>query len=319
MNKDANHIAIIIPYFGQWPEWIDVYFYSCRNNNHIDWIFFTDCLIPQTKSSNLFFYPIDFEEYCKNTSNKLNIHFSPQCAYKLCDLRPFYGIVHADILKAYDFWGFGDLDIIWGNLKKFYPDDLLSKYDVFSTHNDRVSGHLTIIRNIQKYNHLCLQIKDWQAKLCSEINEQLDEAAFSQLLFPESRIIGKIYRQVLMKHLGWRRARNIYCSIFPLIHSLLRTRKRKLFFKEQYTTPILSGDGHISKNDSENWLYKDNKIYNLRTGREHIYLHFMLYKKNNVRPGSYYWNEDFYSLDSTFDYSKGVIVDTKGISPNANK
>ncbi|MDP4201288.1 MAG: hypothetical protein Q8861_01215 [Bacteroidota bacterium] len=288
MNNYTNHIAIIIPYFGQWPEWIDIYFYSCQNNSHIDWIFFTDCLIPQTQNSNLFFYPRSFEEYCKDVSDKLKIRFSPQFAYKLCDLRPFYGFIHADVLKPYNFWGFGDLDTIWGDIQKFYSDELRSKYDVFSTHDDRLSGHFAIIRNIQKYNHLCFQIKDWQSKLCSEINEQLDEADFSQLLFPESRIIGKIYRQVLMKYLGWKRARNLYNTIFPLIHIILRTHKRRIFFKEQFTTPILSGDNQISKNDSGNWLYQGNKIYNLRTGREHIYLHFMLYKKNNVRPGSYY-------------------------------
>ncbi|WP_420882928.1 DUF6625 family protein [Zooshikella ganghwensis] len=47
-------IAIIIPYFGQWPEWIDLYIESCKHNPSIDWLLFSDCppLTIQQKMSN---------------------------------------------------------------------------------------------------------------------------------------------------------------------------------------------------------------------------------------------------------------------------
>lgn len=43
-----NKIAIIIPYFGRFPEWIDLFFYSCScnqmisDNTRVDWFIFTD-------------------------------------------------------------------------------------------------------------------------------------------------------------------------------------------------------------------------------------------------------------------------------------
>ncbi len=113
MTSQKNKIAIIIPYFGQWPEWIDLHFYSCGQNLFIDWLFFTDCPIPKTHSTNLSFYSFSFDEYCNDVSRKLKINFHPDKYYKLCDLKPFYGYIHADIISEYDFWGFGDIDVIW--------------------------------------------------------------------------------------------------------------------------------------------------------------------------------------------------------------
>lgn len=37
-----NDICMIIPYFGKFPDWIDLFIQSCRKNSEIDFLFFTD-------------------------------------------------------------------------------------------------------------------------------------------------------------------------------------------------------------------------------------------------------------------------------------
>ena len=32
-------IAMIVPYFGKWPEWMDLYLYSCSKNPQVDFLF----------------------------------------------------------------------------------------------------------------------------------------------------------------------------------------------------------------------------------------------------------------------------------------
>jgi hypothetical protein len=59
-----NKIAIIIPYFGKWPEWIELYFYSCSKNECIDWYFFTDCEGIKTQYPNVHFEKMFFSDYC---------------------------------------------------------------------------------------------------------------------------------------------------------------------------------------------------------------------------------------------------------------
>ena len=60
-----------------------------------------------------------------------------------------YGIIFADYLKDYDFWGFCDIDLILGDLSEFITNERLEKYDRIG-----IRGHLTLIRNIPEINSL---------------------------------------------------------------------------------------------------------------------------------------------------------------------
>lgn len=305
-------IAIIIPYFGEWPVWIDLYFFSCSENQEIDWFFFTDCEIPASYSSNLHFIQTSFDTYCRQAGEKLNFRFSPTNPYKLCGLKPFYGFIHQELIAGYDFWGFGDVDIIWGNIKQFYTNKMLGKYDVFSTHADRISGHFTILRNTSYYRELCFKIKDWQSKLQSAEAIALDEAEFSWLVYPEARFINKFYSKLIRRILNWRDAWVFYYNLVTVLNFVLFTRRRRLYFKEQHTTPILSDDGLTCKHDADTWYYFNGKLTNNKTRKEYLYLHFMIYKQNSFRK-NYFWTENFYNLPAEISTYKRIIVNKAGI------
>lgn len=304
-----NRIAIIIPYFGKWPDWIDLYFYSCSKNPDIDWHFFTNCEANQL-SSNIIFHSITFEDYCKNISECLGISFCPSTAYKLCDLKPFYGFIHADVLIGYEFWGFGDVDVIWGNIKEFYTDRLFRKYEVFSTHADRLSGHFAILRNNKQLIESCFKIKDWQMKLEKDCNYALDETDFSNILYPESKYIRKFYGKIIRRIFNWRNAWVLYYNILPVVNFIFCIKQRRIYFKEQHTTPILSDDGLTCKHDADTWYYKDGEITNGKTKQKYIYLHFMIYKKNVFR-SDYFWKNNFYSVGHYLD--RYIMINKHGI------
>lgn len=304
-------IAILIPYFGKWPEWIELYFFSCRKNESIDWFFFTDCEIPKVYGNNIHFYSITFDEYCKEVSRKLNIEFHPQKPYKLCGLRPFYGFLYKELLEGFDFWGYGDVDVVWGNIRKFYTDELLKKYDVFSTQADRVSGHLALYRNERKYTGLCFKIPNWQEKLLSERMYPLDEVDIARILYPASWYIQKMYSKVTRKVFNWRNAWVIHYRLMPVINFVLHTKKKKLYFKEQHTTPILYNDGLTFKHDSDRWLYKDGKVINMKNEKEYIYFHFMIFKKNGFR-NDHFWTSRFYHVKRGYDLNNGILIDKQG-------
>jgi len=307
-----NRIIIIIPYFGKWPVWFDLYLKSCAFNNFIDWYFFTDCTLPDNKPDNVFFEHLTFEKYCDIVSEKLNIDFHPQSAYKLCGLKPFYGYIHADIIECYEFWGFGDVDAIWGDMKKFYTDKLLSEFDVFSTHADRISGHLTIIRNQFKYTKLCFEIPNWKEKLLDNRFYPLDEQEFSWLLYPESRFFSKVYAKLIRKLFNWRDAWVIYYSIMKFANSVMHIKRKNLYFKEQHTTPILYPDGLSFRYDSDSWEYRNGEIINAKTGKSHMYLHFMIFKPNSFRE-DYIWRniDTIYRVDTEIN-DKIVYIDRTG-------
>ncbi len=75
-------------------------------------------------------YEFSFEDI-KNYFQK---HFdfkisSLERPYKFCDYRPAYGELFQEYLTGYDFWGHCDIDLLWGDFRKFVTDDVLSKYN----------------------------------------------------------------------------------------------------------------------------------------------------------------------------------------------
>ena len=97
-------ICMLIPYFGKFPKWFNLYLYSCSNVKNIDCFYFTDCEIPSKIYSNTFFIKTSFTNYCELVSKKLKVNFNPTEPYILVNIKPFLGTIHNNIARKYEFW-----------------------------------------------------------------------------------------------------------------------------------------------------------------------------------------------------------------------
>tara|TARA_R110000782_G_scaffold203700_1_gene292250 strand:+ start:399 stop:1325 length:927 start_codon:yes stop_codon:yes gene_type:complete len=257
-------ILKIIPYFGKWPAWIDLYLESCRHNPDISWLFYTDCGRPATAPANVQFIETTFEDYKKLVSARLDIDFNPTHPYKLCDLKPAFGFIHQDQLTGYDFFAFGDIDIIYGRLGTFLTERVLQKYNVISSHERRLSGHFSLFRNNEKYRNAFRKIPHWQQLLENDQHLGIDESAFSKVFLPHR------------KHPKWLRS----------FWSLSSSYQRNTLYKEQYSTvlsPMPWWDGRTDH--PQQWFWQNGTLTNGRDGeREFMYLHFMNWKSNTWLP-----------------------------------
>src|SRR5262249_38799609 len=68
--------------------------------------------------------------------------------YKLCDFRPTYGLVFAEHVAGFDFWGHCDMDVVFGNIRHFLTADVLHAYNKVLIH-----GHLSLYRNSEEANN----------------------------------------------------------------------------------------------------------------------------------------------------------------------
>lgn len=278
MNKTT--IAIIIPWFGPWPTWMDLFIHSSQCNKTIDFILFSDQELPAYAQNikNIHFEKIAFKDYCSLVSQSLDIEFHPANPYKLCDLKPYYGFIHHEIIKNYNFWGFGDLDLVWGDIRHFYTEQLLKKHDILSTHSDRLSGHLTFVRNIPYYNTLALRLPNWKELLTSPDNQAIDEIHLTLKIYPWAKLLWKIHKHIFLRfHFQdeWS-AYNRFCR---RVNRILLNKK--ILFVERNTSPWNDGDM-----PQKEWLYKNGHVYDTQTKEELIYLHFLSMKKQWV--GNYY-------------------------------
>jgi hypothetical protein len=255
-----NKIAFVIPYFGEFPPWMDYFLASCRRNDSIDFILLSDNSKPEASPSNIFYHSLEFDEYKEIVSSRLGIKFDPESAYKLCDIKPALGFIHKELLESYDFWGFCDIDVVFGDIRNFLTDDLLSQVDFFSAHARRVAGHFSLMKNEKKYNESFFRVKDWKCVFEDQAHYGFDEKHFSDLYLGF-----KNYPSVLSRPLMW--------AFLPL--------SRKALFREEFSTPELRYswiDG--TRNFPSEWYWNRGRLTNNRSDREFLYLHFLKWKKD---------------------------------------
>ena len=105
-------ICLIIPYFGRWPDWFSFYLKSCGYNRSVNWMIFTNCRIPDERPDNVRFVNMSLGSFNRLASEKLRIKINIEKPYKVCDLRPAFGLIFEDFISDYNFWGNTDIDII---------------------------------------------------------------------------------------------------------------------------------------------------------------------------------------------------------------
>lgn len=140
-------ICYIVPYFGKLPKGFKMWLLSCRANNSIHWILYTDDRTPYDYPENVKVKYCSYQDIKKKIQLYYNFKVIISKPWKLCDFRPAYGEIFADDLKGYDFWGHCDMDLIWGDIRKFITDDILEKYEKIG-----FQGHSVIYRNTEEVN-----------------------------------------------------------------------------------------------------------------------------------------------------------------------
>lgn len=297
-----NRIGIIIPYFGKFPQWISLFIEGCRHNDFIDFIIFSDDNLNYC-ANNVIWHKTTFADYCSRVSTLLDINFTPSSPYKLCGLRPFYGYIHREELNVYDFWGFCDLDLVFGNLRGVFSNNNLVNFDIISTDWDRISGPLCIFRNNDYYRTIPFKIVHWQEMLISNEMIPLDEKYLSDIVARELKVLRGIDTRILRPILPLKWVKRIDIVIAKPIHFIMR--KKRMLFQFCNCSPEI-GESKMS------YVYVNHSIYENSCNRDIPYLHFLFFKKNIYRK-TYLWDENARLNTDNINYDMPVYIDKTGI------
>jgi hypothetical protein len=165
---------------------------SCRANADVEWIIYTDIDPPAAAPPNVTFRRMSVQELNQRCTHVLATTIDIK-RRKLCDLKVTYGVVFADDLLPFDFWGCSDLDIIWGDIRRFATDARLQAHDIFSSRKEKLSGHCTFYRNTPEVNCLFERIPDVRTLLSTSHYEHLDERELTKYVRLPSRSVPRIY------------------------------------------------------------------------------------------------------------------------------
>ncbi|MGR5260225.1 DUF6625 family protein [Vibrio astriarenae] len=167
-------IAVVIPYFGKLPNYFNLYINSLKNTPYIDVLFFTDIVINEQLPSNFKVIPTTLPMLAERIENSLRIKTNINHPIKLCDFKPTWGEVFREELQSYSHWGFGDIDVVYGDIPQFLPDKWQDK-DIISFLPYWLSGSLCIIKNSPKMRTLYQQSRFWQEALETSNHTAFDE------------------------------------------------------------------------------------------------------------------------------------------------
>ena len=162
---------LIIPYYGKFPSIFDLWLKSCKNNPEIEWLLVTDIDCSEVLPLNVKRLNLTFKELKNKFEQKLGMSISLESPYKLCDYKPLYGYLFEEYLKDFDFWGYCDMDVVWGKIFDFLPMELFRKYDKILD-----LGHLSFIRNDKAINENFKKYRGYLTILKKPINYTNDEA-----------------------------------------------------------------------------------------------------------------------------------------------
>lgn len=144
-------IAYVVPFFGKFPKGFQFWLMSCGCNPSIDWLIFTDDHAEYDYPPNVKVTYWSFDKMRERVQQIYDFPISLDRPYKLCDFKPAYGEIFAAELQGYDFWGDCDIDLVWGDIRKFYTDEILSKYEKIG-----FNGHSMLFKNTPE---VCLAIE----------------------------------------------------------------------------------------------------------------------------------------------------------------
>lgn len=172
-------ICIITAQFGRLPSNVELWLKSCKWNPQIDFIVCSD-METENIPANVRWIKMNFKDFKSLAESKLGMEVCLDTPYECCDLKTVYGLIFADALEDYDYWGYCDMDLVFGDLNWFFIKHELYKYDKFLHF-----GHLSLMRNTpennQRYKLPCNEGRGYLDAFTSSGSMHFDENEINQI------------------------------------------------------------------------------------------------------------------------------------------
>lgn len=247
---------LIIPYFGEFPNYYQFFLNSCEKNQNFNWLIITDNKREYRYPNNVSVINMTFLELKDKIQKLYQFKISLERPHKLCDYKPAYGHIFYEYISDYDWWGHCDMDLIFGDLNEYITDDLLKKYEKIFTW-----GHFTLYRNSILNNKRYLE--KFEGKLLYEKCFSNDQNFIFDEMYDNS--INNIYESLNIEIYDKVVCADIYTksSNFKVIKDFIRNSKK--FIVEKYRKNLF-----VYNNGKIYEYYKEN---NKLIKNEYMYIH----------------------------------------------
>ncbi|ORI85241.1 DUF6625 family protein [Leuconostoc lactis] len=290
----ANNKAVfIIPHFGKFNNYFQLFLNSVENNPDYNWLIFTDDRENYDFPENVEVHYMEFTEFKMLVQSKFDFKVSIEYPYRIADFRPAFGYIFSEYITNFKFWGYSDSDIIVGQLSHFWNDETLDKIGML--------GHATLIRNEKRFREAFKEpingIEVYKIVFSENKNHSFDEEFNSSI---NNIFLNKNYKVDFTEYQAntYTKSSNLFLTFFNFEAKRYNIKKEKNLF-----------------------IYRDGKIINVRLGKgneiietEYLYIHFQSRKmKQRVNNYEYYKiiPNSFEDIQNDLTTQKGLLHEKK--------
>lgn len=238
----------------------------------------------------------DFQEI---SSEKLGFKIEFSDPYKICDFKPMFGFIFKEYLKEFDYWGFCDIDTIFGDIGTRMNELLEDSPDVLSAYREFIAGPFSIFKNNDHINELFKNCPDYRQILQDPAHRAFDEniarssiegfslkklasfiGYFAQKM-PESGIRMKSIPELRYGFQSDYKRRTIDpdhpADMSEVVFSELKKKKIQARF-----LPLIMTERYLRRAKKQKWefVWRNKKLYDNKSGKELFGFHFQDSKAN---------------------------------------
>lgn len=225
-------ICLLTVWMGKLPEYFWLWMTTAKRNPTVDFFFITDNTGLESQK-NVRFIHMTMESVRERFQEIVGFPIKLKVPYKLCDYKPIYGKAFADIVEPYDFWGHCDIDLMFGDIRKFITDELLEHYDKILD-----AGCFVLYRNCEVMNNLY------------ERSMEKENMAYPYKKAFRSQFACYFDEYMGMSILGWK-----YCKVF----------------RDQLEEKVVQ-DFSWQRLNFQSYISKENFVFQWKEGRIYRYL-----------------------------------------------
>ncbi len=191
MNEDTRQgpahaasglrVCLIAAFSGRLPVWMPLFLQSVAANPCIDFFLVGD-FCPDGLPDNAKFHRMALSEIDARARQVIHPEARVAHAYKLCDYKPAYALLFPEIVAGYDFWGYSDIDLVFGSLAEVVSEAFLRDCDMYFADAHMVMAHFTLLRNDPQVNRVILEIPQVVQHLAEYEYKSVDETLLEQYL-----------------------------------------------------------------------------------------------------------------------------------------
>ncbi len=312
------NICVISVWFGRLPSYLPFFLRTCTANSYIDWLLISDQQLPSSSSENIRVMAMSKTSFANLASKQLEFDVTIDDPYKVCDFKPLFGKIFRDQLLTYKYWGYCDLDIVFGDIHKHIQPLLPEKPDVISFYRGFLSGPFCLYRNTSTVINLFSQCPGYESILQDPEHRAFDEHIpnkmagfricyylifyFLKFIFvgPRYKLHGPEIRyqfQWYAKKLISRRSPP--SDMTDIIHKASRARQIKVIFKD-----LIRSDRAFRRSGHSSWIlsWHEGNLTDRKRGDELFAFHFVD-SKNNPE----------FVVESVADHTEKFTISDRGI------